>query len=501
MDQEEDKQKDKDTNGIAIQKLVNHIGSTRCASDAYHSASDWFYVNERAHDMLATVKTSIGNDHRWDRCKKFFNPYELISSPAADMPCCASYTPTSRSFFKLTEMLQDHHDDLTTQHASKAAFLCDAPGGFVEAFLTYRRRGNRPGGWIGKDIIHAISLVGPCTAEACDTKVRGGSVPAWRLPRDLLRNNNVHLHGGDPGGNNGDLYVLANIEAFVKKVGRHSCELVTADGGFDFSSDFNSQEQSSLRLLVSEVFTALQVLADGGALLIKMYDISLPATLRLLWHLNCCFSGGIVVDKPCTSRVANSERFIICRWFERSVRVERLVSLLRISVARGLGDVPLVGLGRHLPPSWFLRELALFNTRYIAQQTRVIMNTLAFMRSQEGEVFPHLVEQLACARLWCTRYRMTMNYAHTQIQSAGPGPCWDHPVSVPEVSVLGSVPNTVADEAGTADMQSAVSARSRSPSTTPYRDGLLLPGRKLEGAYCDRLPGGGTEVTLLKNVA
>lgn len=484
------------------QKLVSHIGSARawCVKDGDHSASDWFYVNERAHDMLATVKTSIGNDHRWDRCKKYFNPYELISSPAGDVPCCAAYTPISRSFFKLIEMLQDHHDDLTTPHASKAAFLCDAPGGFVEAFLTYRQsRGSRPGGWIGKDIVHAISLVAP------DEHPRD-SVPGWRLPRDLLRNNNVHLHGGDPGGNNGDLYVLSNIDAFVDKVGRHSCELVTADGGFDFSCDFNSQECSSLRLLVSEVYTALRLLADGSALLIKMYDICLPATLRLLWHLHCCFSGGIIINKPCTSRAANSERFIICRWFDRTVRVDRLISLLRVSVSRGLGEVPLVGQGHHLPPTWFLREVALYNSRYISQQTQVIMRTLTFMRSTEGEAFPRLEAQSACARRWCTRYRMAINTSQangrgSQKQGAYPGPCWDHPVRVPDVRVVGSTPNTSADVAGTADMQSAVSARSRSPSTTPYRDGLLLPGRKLHGAYCDRLPGGGIEDALLKKVA
>lgn len=439
-------------------KLVCHIGSSRDWIDSERSASDWFFVNERAHDLLSTVKTSIGNDHRWDRCKKYFNAHELISSSALDAPSCSAYAPTSRSFFKLIELLQDHHEDLTIQHACKVAFLCDAPGGFVEAFLVYRRRRGNLEGWIGKDILHAISLV-----SSTD------SVPAWRIPREMLRNNNVHLHGGDAG-NNGDLYQIRNIDDFVERVGAHSCELVTADGGFDFSGDFNCQERSSLRLLVSEVYTALRTVADGGAFLVKMYDMKLPATIRMMWHLHCCFSGGLVIDKPHTSRAANSEKYLICRWFDRTARVDKLVELLRVSVCRGLGEVPLVRGGRHLPPAWFLRELALFNIRYITHQTRVIMDTLAHMRSSDT-MFPYLQTQITIARSWCVRYGIALS------------PCPSIPCPTRSPNAPNSVqaspdhPVTVACPLGTAVTHSPVRCRSRSPSATPYKDGLLFPGR------------------------
>ena len=36
----------------------------------------------------------------------------------------------------------------------------------------------------------------------------------------------------------GDIYKIINIFNFVNTVGKNSCDIVTADGGFDFTSDF-----------------------------------------------------------------------------------------------------------------------------------------------------------------------------------------------------------------------------------------------------------------------
>lgn len=471
------------------EKLVCDIGSAReQRSDKEKTSADWFFVNQRAHEMLTTVKTSIGNDHRWDKHKKYFNKYELISSSTPDAPSCSSYQPTSRSFYKMIEMLHDHHGDLTTQHPCKAAFLCDAPGGFVEAFLVYRRRQTGcMGGWIGKDVLHAISLV-----------AYGTDVPSWRIPRDMLRNNNVHLHGGDTG-NNGDLYSIRNIDDFVEKVGQHSCELVTADGGFDVSSDFNNQEGCSLRLLVSQVYTALRTMSNGGAFLMKIYDISLPATMRLLWHLHCCFSGGIVIDKPFTSRAANSEKFLICKWFDRTTRVNKLMESLRVSVCRSQGEVPLVRGGRQLPPSWFLRELSVYNLRYIAKQTRAIVETVQHMRSTDF-AYPKVIEQRAAARQWCQHYGMAM--------STPPHPRPTVPSTHSDSSSFCAMPDQAPasqpdtlKRPGTCETQRPARCKSRSPSETPYKDGLLLPGRKLFGENCADIPGGGPAEIALNEVA
>lgn len=486
---------------------TNTDTSTEHVSDEDRLSTDWFEVNERVHGMLDVVKNSIGNDRRWDRFKRYFNMFELVSSTAFDIPGLAAYTPTSRSFFKLTELLLDHDADIVRPYASKSAFLCDAPGGFVEAFIMHRRRRTlvrKPHDWIGKDVMHAISLVG----DGSDRGYGGDGTPGWRLPRDLMRNNNIHLHGGD-GDGDGDLYILENIDSFVKRVSPCSCDLVTADGGFDFSGDFNSQERSSLRLLVSEVYTALLLQADMGCLVIKMYDLRLPATLRLLWLLHTCYPGGVVIDKPASSRAANSEKFIVCKKFMRSDTVVKVTNCLRHSVSRGIGEVPLIDGTEELPPSWFLRDVAMFNTRYIAAQTKTIVRTLSHMRSGDihgvGPVpYPCFKAQAAAAKEWCLRYNVPTSRVaeemfrdHSSVNGMWlPSAAGSHPLKVPVAvhpprAVLGPDPKISEEGVGTSVIQMPFNSMSRSPSATPYKDGLLLPGRKLVGANCVRLPGGG----------
>lgn len=497
---------------MEFKKLVCHIDASAPKDLDGRLATDWFEVNKRTHEMLDVVKIAIGNDRRWDRFKRYFNMFELVSSSACDIPGFAAYTPTSRSFFKLTELLADH-GVLTRPHASRSAFLCDAPGGFIEAYIMHRKRKTltrTPYDWHGRDVMHAISLV---VATAGGTATCSAT-PGWRLPRDLMRNHNVHLHGGDENGD-GDLYNLVNIDTFVRIVVANSCDLVTADGGFDFSGDFNSQERSSLRLLVSEVYTAMLLQADDGCFLVKMYDLRLPETLRLLWLLHCCYPGGIVIDKPGSSRAANSEKFIVCKRFKRTASVDALMLLLRESVARGRGEVPLVDGVEALPPAWFLREVVLFNTRYISAQTKTIMGTLSYMRAMDHPVgagahvpYPCFAEQAVAAKEWCAKYGFPMSM--TSPDHAGSQSSWDkktawapsvttsHPRSVPGTTLTPApVPKIDSEGVGTSATHIPLSLRSRSPSTTPYKDGLLLPGRKLVAENCTRPPGGGPAETRL----
>ena len=62
----------------------------------------------------------------------------------------------------------------------------------------------------------------------------------------------------------GNIYNHDNIINFAQTVGRNSCFIVTADGGFDFSSDFNRQEQNIYRLLLCEIVTGASVQEKGG---------------------------------------------------------------------------------------------------------------------------------------------------------------------------------------------------------------------------------------------
>ena len=79
----------------------------------------------------------------------------------------------------------------------------------------------------------------------------------------------------------GNLYKSENIKTFHETVGKGTCDIVTGDGGFDFSLDFNKQEILSYSLILCEIITALYVQKIGGKFICKTFDLYTVATLKL----------------------------------------------------------------------------------------------------------------------------------------------------------------------------------------------------------------------------
>ena len=88
------------------------------------------------------------------------------------------------------------------------------------------------------------------TLRSCDK-----DIPGWNKAANFLKkNDNVKVHYGlDKTGN---IYNIDNIISF-SELFNNDADLVTADGGFDFSTNFNKQEQSSLRIIFCEIVAAL----------------------------------------------------------------------------------------------------------------------------------------------------------------------------------------------------------------------------------------------------
>lgn len=275
-------------------KVVYSIAwkTTDARPDDEGGLSEILAANAALHDALRKHKESISESALadWDRYKKLCNEYESVFTSSGDLSSSTPYVPTSRSFFKLWEMLSDF-PELTAAGAEgrpmQAAFLAEGPGGFVEAFCRYRR--NNPG-----DRLHGMTL------HTGDRRV-----PSWRLPRDVPMQVCVGADGS------GDLYDPRNVEALVRQAGASSCDLVTADGGFDFSHDFNGQESASLPLLWAETQAALRLQKPGGCFVLKVYDVSCANTMCVLQFLAERYDR-LHVTKPLTSRPANSEKYVVC---------------------------------------------------------------------------------------------------------------------------------------------------------------------------------------------
>ena len=335
--------------------------------------------NERLHDSLNASKNCITRHARtWDVYKRCTNEYELV------YPGISAHSPISRSFFKLWEMLHDF--GLTREGKMRATFLAEGPGGFMEAFAMFRA---------GKsgDEIHGMTL-----------HSRNRGIPGWKVKVPFT------LHRGADG--TGNLYSAENVDHLAAAVGPGTCHHVTADGGFDFSTDYNSQEETSTRLIVAEIYAALRLQAPGGAFVLKIYDMRSPQTVGALYLLRTCYAGLRVV-KPLTSRPANSERYVVCTGFVGPPQGD-LVATLRSAVESG----NLATLAVPVPVP-YLRDVVAFNARYVAHQVAVISDTIAVIKGAcsgakgccetKEERARRVRRQLAAAARWCHEYSLRIS--------------------------------------------------------------------------------------------
>ena len=82
----------------------------------------------------------------------------------------------------------------------------------------------------------------------------------------LKNNKNVYIEKGKDG--TGNLYNPENLEKCMQ-THQNSMNIITADGGFDFSIAFDKQENMAFRLILSQVMFALTMQKYKGHFILK----------------------------------------------------------------------------------------------------------------------------------------------------------------------------------------------------------------------------------------
>ena len=137
-------------------------------------------------------------------------------------------------------------------------------------------------------------------------------IPGWEKGKRFINDNpNVNILQGED--NTGNLYSVENYKGCVKSF-KNSMDLITADGGFDFSIDFTTQETIAARLIFTEIMYAITMQKKGGTFILKIFDIFNKATLEFIYLLTGLYEN-VDICKPYTSRKANSEKYIVCQNF------------------------------------------------------------------------------------------------------------------------------------------------------------------------------------------
>jgi 23S rRNA U2552 (ribose-2'-O)-methylase RlmE/FtsJ len=262
------------------------------------------------YSYLSEIKEKISKyENEWDIYKKYTNPYENIHGGFHRNSIC-KYRPISRAYFKMLEIIDtfnlmgfnsNWHKSKTPNAPISMFGIAEGPGGFIEAVLNYRKK-------IGSkepDAFYGMTIEDPTNDE----------VPGWRKTRNFLRNNeNVFLEKGADG--TGNILSMTNFKHVTAKY-KNSMDIITGDGGFDFSSDFNNQELSIHELLFAQVAYAVCMQKCGGSFVLKMFDCFFKPTADIIYILSS-FYDRVHIIKPNTSRYANSEKYIVCTGFRFS---------------------------------------------------------------------------------------------------------------------------------------------------------------------------------------
>lgn len=282
-------------------KILNRINKQ------YHNLT---ILNNEQLTEINKYKTLINkNITLWNKYKTYTNDYEYIYNSKSNNMSIAKIKPLSRSYFKMIEMANIYASDKLLYDNSKinTLHLAEGPGGFIEAVKDIRNNKN--------DNYYGISLQ---TAE---------NIPGWDKSVEFLKNNpTVKIITAADG--TGDITKIDNIRYLYSRMKNANINLITADGGFNFSDNQYIQEYNAALLIYSELLCALGCLSKGGIYIYKIYDMNYKITADIL-YITKCFFEEVEFYKPLTSRSGNSEKYIICKDF-KGISKEELNKLINI---------------------------------------------------------------------------------------------------------------------------------------------------------------------------
>ena len=184
--------------------------------------------------------------------------------------------PCTKAFYKLEEMLMR----FDVAPFKRSLHLCEAPGSFVQASEDYllKRGGVDDWDWVATSLNDSIPF--------SSTLPKNGSFLYY------------------------DIMDSEESERVLDEKRMSSLfDFVTADGASEM--DHSSLEKSHIPLLLSQTNTALSYLIGGGTLIIKWFEGRESTTKKWMLSMTLLFDH-VFVCKPKSSKLTNSERYLVC---------------------------------------------------------------------------------------------------------------------------------------------------------------------------------------------
>jgi 23S rRNA U2552 (ribose-2'-O)-methylase RlmE/FtsJ len=374
------------------------------------------HISNSLSYYLYDIKNKIdtcGKD--WDIYKKYTNPYEYVNTIVPNkMKCVAKYKSLSRSYFKMIEILTifnlrtPNNENVFTKKESNSIsainsfHLAEGPGGFIEALVNSRM--NPYDKYVGMTILD-------------DTN--DYNIPAWKKSNSFLKSNpNVEIETGSDG--TGNILSMDNFIYCCNKYGS-SMDIITADGGFDFSQDFNKQEINITQLLFGQICYAICLQKKNGHFILKIFDCFMEHTIDLLYILSA-FYKKVYITKPQTSRNANSEKYIVCKNFLFSSNFD-FFDKIKNAFKIMLEMKPDKYVHRFLTcpiSNLFMNRLEEYNSIFGQQQIENIHQTIMLIdtRHKNDNKIDNLIKNnIQKCTFWCMKYNIQYNMLNNSITS------------------------------------------------------------------------------------
>lgn len=333
----------------------------------YENMENTIIFNELMSELNKTKELIDTDPNKWSYCKKSINKYEYVYTSSFSNNNICVKKPISRSYFKILEIVK--YFKLDKFHYIDC--IAEAPGGFIEYFNEL------------KCSINAISLISS-----------NKSIPHWN--RSIHNSKNIKIFSGVD--NTGDIYKLENIIHYVKHSGKNKRDLVTGDGGFDYTINFNKQELDSYPLIYSEVLMAHLLLKTNGVFICKIFDIMYSKTIKILYLLNINFKKVYIV-KPSMSRDTNSEKYIVCIGYKgyNLKQINMLIHNFQKEI-----DIQV--------PKKFISIISNINNIYTKNQISEIKRGINMIKNNKIVKYPSN-EQIIIGEKWCKENGLELNRA------------------------------------------------------------------------------------------
>lgn len=348
-------------------------------------ASDYHKIN--------VVKDKIDyyyTKNKWDNIKKITNPYEYIyiTNKKIRNNSISNYEPLSRSYFKMIEICHEFIPTIINKTESiKTLHLAEGPGGFIEGIVNMRNNKN--------DEVYGMTLIS-----------NNKEIPGWKRAKFFLKNNKmVKILIGDD--YKGDLYNVQNHIHCNDKL-RTGADIITADGGFDFSVDYNLQEFLVSKLIYAQVICAIGTQKINGCFICKIFDIYSLLSCEIIYLCYLLYEQ-VIIFKPHTSRPANSEKYLICKKFKgiSKTYLRELRNVLRIWNMCDDENI-ICSIFKEIPNS-FKKQINAIIIEIQKGQINCINNTIKLIENPMSHIDydKNYKKQIKNAENWCHKYQIT----------------------------------------------------------------------------------------------